>query len=160
MIKYKRNCPECGKKCDTRIRNDSFGEDFKKRHRIIIKAAMNRPDIKKKLLDHKSKWIRSRTDVGQIEMIDKWNKIGFQLIPNYQINNSVDLFYIDGYDPIHNVVFEYDSKYHMRPKQIGKDLRRQNKIIDILHPKKFWRYNAITKTFNNVMESQKCNASI
>jgi actin-related protein len=39
-----------------------------------------------------------------------------------------------------------------RSKQKEKDLIRQNKIINILKPKKFWRYDVINKQFRNVLE--------
>ena len=64
-------------------------------------------------------------------MIDKWNKLGFKFEINFQIYNGKYLYYIDGYDPIHNVVLEYDSKYHMKLKQQKKDLIRQQNIVNI-----------------------------
>lgn len=114
---------------------------------------MHRPEIRKKHLTalHQSQWIHVRTDVGQVEMIKKWNRLGFQFQPNFQVCTDVDLFYVDGYDPHHNVVLEYDGKYHLKYYQKEKDKLRQQKIIDILKPKKFWRYNSITKTFTNVV---------
>ncbi len=48
-----------------------------------------------------------------------------------------------------NVVLEYDGRYHSKPQQ--KDLLRQQKIIDILKPKKFWRYNSTTKQIKNIL---------
>ena len=54
---------------------------------------------------------------GQLELINKWNKIGFNFEPNYQVKDDQDLFYIDGYDKERNVVLEYDSKYHNRKQQ-------------------------------------------
>jgi hypothetical protein len=39
----------------------------------------------------------------------------------------------------------------MGSRQKQKDKVRQEKIISILDPKKFWRYNAVTKTFNNII---------
>lgn len=35
-----------------------------------------------------------------------------------------------------------------------KDLNRQQRIIDILRPKKFWRYNAVNKRWMNVLEKE------
>jgi very-short-patch-repair endonuclease len=117
-----------------------------------IKLAMHRPDIRKKHIEglHNSKWLKVKTDRGQLELLSKWNDLGFKFEPNYQIHTDTDLFYIDGYDEEHNVVLEYDSKYHKRQQQ--KDLIRQNKIIDILKPKKFWRYDAVNKQCRNVLE--------
>jgi hypothetical protein len=48
-------------------------------------------------------------------------------------------------------VVEYDSKYHHGKQQKEKDLIRQQKIIDILKPKKFWRYNSIIKDIKDVL---------
>lgn len=71
--------------------------------------------------------------------------------PNFQVKTDTHLFYVDGYDESKGVVLEYDSKYHTKPIQIQKDLIRQQIIIDILKPKKFWRYSSTKKTFNDVM---------
>ncbi len=118
-----------------------------------IKEAMNRPDVRKKHLDalHNSQWLKVKMDKGQLELIEKWNKLGFNFEINYQVKTDQDLFYIDGYDPIHNVVLEYDSKYHQRLGQKQKDLLRQQKIINILKPKKFWRYDSINRHYKNVI---------
>jgi len=35
--------------------------------------------------------------------------------------------------------------------QYNKDLVRQSKIIQLLQPKAFWRYNSTTKTLTNVI---------
>ena len=40
-----------------------------------------------------------------------------------------------------------------RKQQKEKDLVRQQRIIELLKPKKFWRYNSANKTINNVLES-------
>lgn len=119
----------------------------------LVKQAMHRPDVREKHIEklHHSKWIKVRTDKGQLELLDKWKKLGFNFEPNYQIKTDVDLFYVDGYDKEKNVVIEYDTKYHNFPQQHKKDLIRQNKIIDILNPKKFWRYNSVNKTFSNIL---------
>jgi hypothetical protein len=107
-----------------------------------MKEVMRRPDVRKKHIEalHKSKWLKVKTDKGQLELLEKWNKLGFDFIPNYQVKTHQDLFYVDGYDKEKNVILEYDSKYHNKLGQKEKDLIRQQKIIDILKPKKFWRY--------------------
>jgi hypothetical protein len=121
---------------------------------LAVKNALHLPHIRKKHLDAlaKTKWLKVKMDSGQLELIGKWNRLGFQFQPNYQLHLEKDLFYIDGYDPIHNIVLEYDSKYHEIMGQKQKDLIRQQKIINILHPKKFWRYNSVTKSCKNVLE--------
>ena len=119
-----------------------------------IKEAMNRPDVRKKHIKSlsESKHLGKSVDKGQLEMINCWNKFGFNFILNYQVYTDDFLCYLDGYDKEKNVVLEYDSKYHNKFGQKEKDLIRQQKIINILKPKKFWRYNSITKQCKNVLE--------
>lgn len=118
------------------------------------KNAWSDPTKRKKYLDglEKSRWIKVRSDIGQLELLGKWNHLGFHFEPNYQVRSEADLFYVDGYDPINNVVMEYDGKYHRKPSQQKKDFERQVKIIEALKPKKFWRYDAMNKKFGNVLE--------
>lgn len=118
-----------------------------------IKNAMHRPEVRKKHLDalHHSKWLKCRTDRGQLELLEKWNKLGFNFEPNYQVKTDLDLFYIDGYDEERNVVLEFDSKYHKHLNQKEKDLIRQQKVIDILKPKMFWRFDSESKTIKNIL---------
>jgi hypothetical protein len=120
-----------------------------------IKNAWKNPKIKKKYYDalSKTKYLKVRTDKGQLELINKWNSLGFNFQPNFQVKTDQDLFYIDGYDKEKNVVLEYDTKYHYRRQQKEKDLVRQQKIIEILKPKKFWRYDSTNKEFKNILES-------
>ena len=117
------------------------------------KNAWNNPSIRKKYYDSlaRTKYLQVRTDKGQLELLEKWNRLGFKFEPNYQVHTDTDLFYIDGYDKEHNVVLEYDSHYHTKLAQQQKDLIRQHKVIDILKPKKFWRYNAVKKQCENVL---------
>ena len=117
-----------------------------------VKMAMCNPEVRKRFVDAmaRTKWLKVKADGGQLELLEKWNRLGFKFEPNYQVHTDTDLFYIDGYDEKHNVVMEYDSKYHHRPHQHQKDLVRQQKIIDILRPKMFWRYDATNKQWKNV----------
>jgi len=41
-------------------------------------------------------------------------------------------YWLDGYDKINNVVYEYDEKYHFTEKQIIKDINRQSEIESFL----------------------------
>ena len=131
--------------------NPTTPEEIKKR-KHIIKLAMHKPEIRKKHLDalHASRWIKVKTDIGQLELLEKWNRLGFKFEPNYQIHTDCDLFYIDGYDKEKNVVLEYDSKYHNKPHQKQKDSIRQQKIIDILQPSKFWRFDSVNKCWSKI----------
>lgn len=121
-----------------------------------VKIAMHKTDIREKHLNalHHSKWLKVRTDKGQLELIAKWNGLGFKFEPNYQVKTKTDLFYVDGFDKEKNVVLEYDSKYHKKSYQQQKDLIRQNKIIDILKPKKFFRYDAVNQKIENVLKDK------
>ncbi len=131
------------------IRNDEYLKKLSK----STKLALHKPDIRKKHIEALSKvnYLGRAVDIGQTELLEKWNKLGFNFEINYQVKTNEDLFYIDGYDKEKKVVFEYDSKYHNSPKQQKKDLIRQQKIINILKPKKFWRYNSETKQFKDIL---------
>ena len=126
--------------------------EVRKKTSEMTKLALNKPEIRKRHLIAmaETKYLGRKTDKGQLEFLEKWNRLGFNFIPNYQVHTDLDLFYIDGYDPIHQVVIEYDTKYHKRLGQREKDLVRQQKIIEILKPKKFWRYNSEDKQFKSI----------
>lgn len=192
-LKYKRNCPSCGKK-QTYSRKDSlfraiknnrmcincsmsgdkngfFGKthnintknilsnksniqwnDLENRKNKSIKTKLNWQNAEKrknyiKSLS-KSKWLKVRCDIGQPEFIEKWNRLGFNFEMNYQLtDNNGFLAYLDGYDKQNNIVLEYDGIYHNNKK----DLIRQNKIIELLKPKKFFRFNKKTNTIYNTI---------
>ena len=119
----------------------------------LTKNAMHRPEVRRRHIEglHHSKWLKVRTDKRQLEVLEKWNRLGFRFEPNYQVYTNNDLFYVDGYDATHGVIIEYDSKYHEKYYQKQKDILRQQKIISILHPKKFWRYNSVNHQWKNVI---------
>lgn len=141
-----------------RQRLRSYDKEYRKKRSDVITLSMHKPDIRKKHLDaiSKTRYLGHSTDIGCPEILEKWNKLGFNFIPNYQIKTNLDLFYLDGYDKEKNVVFEYDSKYHKRPNQKQKDLVRQNKIINILNPNKFWRYDSVDKIFTEIKSNNNC----
>jgi hypothetical protein len=126
-------------------------DETKKKLSETSTQAWNDASKRKRMLD-RCRWNNVSADKGQIELLSKWNTLGFHFEPNYRVKTENDLFYLDGYDPIYKVVLEYDSKYHKKLSQQKKDFIRQNKVIDILKPKKFWRYNSITKQFRNVLK--------
>ncbi len=127
----------------------------RKKLSILIKNAMNKPDIRKNHIEalYRSKWLKVKTDNGQLELLKKWNGLGFNFEPNFQIKTNKNLFYVDGYDSKNGVVMEYDTQYHKKLSQKNKDLIRQQEIINILNPKKFWRYDNVDKQFNCVYQS-------
>ena len=96
-----------------------------------VKKAMHKPDVRRKHLDAlgKSKYFGKTVDVDQVRIINKLNLLGFYFEINYQFRSDVNIYYIDGYDKIHNIILEIDSAYHKKPKQIEKDIIRQNIII-------------------------------
>jgi len=118
---------------------------------IIMKKVLHKPDVRKKHIQSMLKWCGRSIDKGCLELIENLNRAGLKLIPNYIVTDNDFLGYLDGYDPVHSIAFEFDTKYHFKNKQKEKDLIRQNKIIDILKPKKFLRYNAVNKTWKNVL---------
>ena len=123
--------------------------ESRKKLSMSAKLAWKTPECRDKYYSalEKTAWIKVRTDIGQLEIINKWNILGFNFEPNYQLRTANNLYYLDGYDKEKNVVIEYDSKYHNKPYQKQKDLIRQQNIIDKLNPHKFWRYNKKDNTF-------------
>jgi len=119
-----------------------------------VKQAWADPNKRKNMIEN-SKWTNVKVDKGQLELIGWLNDKGFNFQPNYQLKTSNNIYYLDGYDSIHNIVIEYDGYYHTKPNQMKKDLIRQNKIINILKPNKFWRYDAVNKQCKNVLEKEK-----
>jgi very-short-patch-repair endonuclease len=118
-----------------------------------VKMALHRPDVRKRHIKAlaETRWLGKSFDRGQIELLNKWNSMGFEFEPNYQIHTDEFLCYIDGYDKKNNVVIEYDGKYHTSLRQKERDLVRQNKIVEILNPKRFWRYDVVNKQWTNVV---------
>lgn len=39
-------------------------------------------------------------------------------------------------------------------RQKKRDLDRQNKIITALNPKRFWRYNSVTKAYSQIISEK------
>ena len=119
-----------------------------------IKLALHRPDVRKKHITALSKinFLGRAMDVGQLDLLEKWNRLGFKFEPNYQVHTDEFLCYLDGYDKKRNVVIEFDSKYHQKTYWKKKDIIRQKKVIEILNPEKFWRYDSVHKTIVNVLE--------
>ena len=160
---------ECKEKISNSVKQAMYRPDIRKKHidaiekienkeklSIIRKLVWQNPISRKKYYESlmKTKFLGRRCDVGQPELIEKWNRLGFNFQINYPLYTNDFLCYIDGYDKEKNVVLEYDGKYHKKLGQINKDLIRQNKIIDILKPKKFWRYDVVNKKMINVLKEK------
>jgi len=118
-------------------------EETRQKHRCNMIGNVLSMEIKNKLSDsgrkawknpskrikmiHTLKWNNMSVDKGQLELLEKWNKLGFNFNPNY----------------------------HFKEPQKSKDLIRQDKIISVLNPKKFRRYNAVNKTFTEIISNKK-----
>ena len=146
FLSYKKRMSE---KSIVRSKNKLYIEKMS----IAVKQSLHKPDVRKRHLDalHHSQWLKVRTDKGQLELLEKWNRLGFEFQPNFQVKTDTDLFYIDGYDEVNSVVMEYDTKYHKKQEQKQKDEVRQQRIIDILKPRKFWRYDCVDKMWKVVL---------
>ena len=139
-------------------KNHRFGKrhsfDTRQKMSVSLSKAMKeswkKPELRAKFLNN-LKWKNVRFDNGQLELLDKWNRLGFNFIPNYRLKSNEHLYYLDGYDSEKNVIIEYDSKYHDSPSQKEKDAIRASKIIKLLNPKKFWRYNKTKKTMIDIL---------
>jgi very-short-patch-repair endonuclease len=118
-----------------------------------VKLALHRPDVRRNHMDAMAKnhFLGNTMDVGQVELLEKWNRLGFKFEPNYQLHTDDFLCYLDGYDKKSNVVLEYDGKYHHSIGQQERDLMRQQRIIDILNPNRFWRYDAVNRQWTDVV---------
>jgi len=68
-------------------------------------------------------------DKGATEYFNQLNKMGYNIVhPNVYVDTLG--YFVDGYDPIRHIVFEFDTPIHLRPNSIKKDLIRQNNIIN------------------------------
>lgn len=140
--------------CKAWNKGKNYSEERKKEMSECAKQAMHRPEVRRRHIEalYDSEWLKVKTDKGQLEMLEKWRRLGFHFKPNYAVKGDDFLYYLDGYDPVLNVVMEYDGKYHFRKStEIQmKDRIREKNIINLLHPRKFWRYNAVEKTWKSV----------
>lgn len=126
-------------------------DETKRKLKEASRKAWADPKIRKRMIN-RCRWNNVSVDKGQLEILEKWNRLGFKFEPNFQLKTDTDLFYLDGYDKERNIVLEYDSRYHFKEPQKSKDATRQQKIINTLHPKRFWRYNAVNKQVENVLK--------
>jgi hypothetical protein len=141
-------------KANTGKRLQPHSKEWNKRISESNKIAMHQPDIRKKHMDAlaKSNYFGRAVDIGQPEFIAKWNRLGFNFKMNYMLQTKTNnLYYLDGYDNEKKVVLEYDGKYHNAPKQKELDVIRQKEVIEHLHPKRFWRYDAVNKQLKQIV---------
>jgi very-short-patch-repair endonuclease len=112
-------------------RGKKISEETRIKFKIASKKKWENPIIRKKYYDAltKTKYLKVRTDIGQLEYINNLNRQGFNFEPNYQLQTIDHLYYVDGYDKNKHVVLEYDNKYHITSRQKEKDFVRQQNII-------------------------------
>ena len=67
-------------------------------------------------------------DSGATEYFDNMNLSGSHIRhPNVYLPCG---YFVDGYDPVTHIVYEYDTKYHTKPNQLRKDDVRQGNIME------------------------------
>ena len=85
-----------------------------------------------------------------LEIQNGWNGIFYEKNKAQFLVENLGYF-VDYYDPVKNIVVEYDETKHYNPdwtlKQ--KDIKRQNEIIKYLHCR-FYRYNEVLDKFYEV----------
>jgi len=97
-------------------------EEFREKLSKTVKIAIHKPDIRKRHIKAlaETKYLGKPVDKGQILLLEKWNRLGFNFQPNFQLHTDDFLAYIDGYDKEKSVVLEYDGQYHLRNYRIIK----------------------------------------
>jgi len=121
----------------------SYGEEFKKKCRL-----------------NKARWIK--LNVGP-----KYNKKACQFIDelnnkmNWNLRHAenggekeIEGFFVDGYDDVRNIIFEYDEPKHHTLSQEKKDRIKEKVIIEKIHPSKFIRYSERYKTIYDVVNKE------
>jgi len=63
-------------------------------------------------------------------------------------------YFVDFYEPTHNIVIEWDEPYHYKKKKFNKDRIREQEIIKELNCD-FYRINQETFEWNKVIECEK-----
>ena len=59
-------------------------------------------------------------------------------------------YFLDGYDKLKNIVFEYDEPHHHKPHKQKQDKLKQEIIIKEINPSKFIRYDELNNNLYNV----------
>jgi len=131
---------------------------FKKGHNINQNKTHSESTKSKMSLKHRIN--RSLLIQGTIQF-PNFNPTACHLIEEYGKQNGYNFqhalnggefyikelgYWVDGYDKEKNIVIEYQEKWHLTPKHIGKDKKRKKEIIKALKCKFIYLY------YNNKIE--------
>jgi len=127
--------PNKGKKADRTLRNK-----LSNAHKGYKWAADSKRKLRESVVNRlKELKIAPRIDRGATECFDQLNKMGYNIIhPNIHIDTMG--YFVDGYDSIRHIIFEFDTPTHLAPRYADKDMIRQRNIIGY--------FNSIGKPLN------------
>jgi hypothetical protein len=92
------------------------------------------------------------------EFIDKLNKEKGWNLQHAENGGEIELYgyLVDGYDKERNIIFEYDEPHHNKLNKKQKDLVRQRRLLEIIKPNMFVRFDEE----NNKLYDIKTNQNI
>ena len=153
ILPTKENCSRTCPSCNELITHT--GKYAREDCRKAIKKNSKCQDCNNKL--YSSYWV-IRYNPRACEFMDNYGKINGYMF-QHAINANeyqVGRYFLDGYDKEKNVVFEYDEQHHFKGgKLIPKDMIRQSKIIDLIRPTAFFRYNEPNKILTEVISGKE-----
>lgn len=148
-----RNCPQCN--------NAIFYKDTSKKNRASRENRVCRDCQTKKFIStmvdkieksqSKKRSFFPNYNIDACKYFDNLNKIN-NWNGRYATNGgelNVLSYFVDYYEPIQNIVIEWDEPHHRRKIGKSKDVIRQKLIKEHLKCK-FLRYDVLTKTLNEV----------
>lgn len=144
--KWERKCPECNSDIKYLSRDGYLG---------AIKNNSKCNDCVTKIY---GAYLMTRYNPSACVFMDVYGSLNgyiFQHAKNIR-EYQVGRYFLDGYDKDKNVVFEYDEQQHFRGgKLMPKDIVRQSKIIEMIHPTAFFRYNEPKKILTEVISGKE-----
>jgi hypothetical protein len=162
------------KKCATKISAKIIDRSFQRTDKYIKKMSSKLKNAWKRSKNYGSELHRERLREAKLNQIKKLGtinnynlsackfiddlnkKFGWSL--QHALNGGevvVTGYCLDGYDREKNIVFEYDESRHNAPSKKSFDLKRQNRIIDKIHPTMFIRYNERFNTLKDVISNKE-----
>lgn len=112
-------------------KTDSYGEEFKKKCR------------ENKLNQIFKQGTQRTVNINACKFMDLFSQ-QFGVNLQHGMNGGEYQFIgysVDGYDKEKNVIFEYDEPKHHISSVAKKDVERQKRLVEHLHPNQFWRYD-------------------